>query len=106
MVNITVNLWSHDLLQQWNTQINIPAVSETHNSVKDIIRYYTQWSPAIQAIQEHKATSKPFEVLTALPSEWLTEKPMAINRRNSAGFKTSGIGATRCSLYCRINKPL
>ena len=45
MANIAVNLWGHDLLQQWNIQINIPAVSEIkdkpmHVSVKDIIRYY------------------------------------------------------------------
>ena len=43
--NIAVNLWGHDLLQQWNTQINIPAVSEMkykpmHVSGKDIIRHY------------------------------------------------------------------
>ena len=29
MANIAVKLWGRDLLQQWNTQINIPAVSET-----------------------------------------------------------------------------
>lgn len=27
--NIRVNLWSYDLLQQWNNQINIPTVPET-----------------------------------------------------------------------------
>ena len=62
--NITVNLWGCDLLHQWNTQINISAVPETHISGKDIIRYYIQKSPAIQAVQEHKATSKPLEVPT------------------------------------------
>ena len=47
VANIAVNLWGHDLLQQWNTQINIPAVPEAYNSGRDIIRYYTQSSPAI-----------------------------------------------------------
>ena len=70
-----MNLWGHDLLQQWNTQVNIPAVPKTHVSGKDTIKYYKQRSPAIQAVQEHKATSKPSEVLTALPLKWLTEKP-------------------------------
>ena len=50
-----MNLWGSDLLQQWNTQISVPAVRETRNSGKDIMRYYTQRSPVIQAVQEHKA---------------------------------------------------
>ena len=62
MANIAVNLWGHDLLQQWNTQINIPEVPGTQNSEKDIIKYYTQRSPAIKAVQEHNANSKYLEV--------------------------------------------
>ena len=50
VANIAVNLWGHDLLQQWNTQVNIPAIPKTHVSGKDIIRYYKQRSPAIQAV--------------------------------------------------------
>ena len=57
VANIEVNLWGHDLLQQWNTQNNIPIVPGTHNSEKDIMRYYGKRSPTIQAIQEHLATS-------------------------------------------------
>ena len=67
VADIAINLWGHDLLQQWNTQISIPAVPGTHNSGKDIIRYYEQRSPAIQTVQEHKATSKPLKVPTVLP---------------------------------------
>ena len=70
MANNAVYLWSRDLLQQWNTQINISVVPEIHISGKDIIRYYTQRSPVIQAVQKHKATSKPSEVLMALPLKW------------------------------------
>ena len=80
MANITVNLWGRDLLQQWNIQINIPAVPETHNSGKDIIRYYTQRSPAIQAVQEHEATGKCLELPMALPLKWLTEKPICVEQ--------------------------
>ena len=80
VANITVNLWGHDLLQQWNTQINIPAVPETHNFGKDIIRYYTQRSLAIQAVEEHEETSKPLEVPTTLPLKWLTEKPIWVKQ--------------------------
>ena len=61
-----VNLWDHDLLQQWNTQINIHTVPQTHVSGKDIRKYYKHRSTVIQAVQEHKAISKPSEVLTAL----------------------------------------
>ena len=77
---VAVNLWGHDLLQQWNTQINIPAVQGTPNSGKCIIRYYTQRSPAIQAVQEHKGTSKPLEVSTFLTLKWLTEKPIWVKQ--------------------------
>ena len=73
-------LWSHDLVQQCNTQINILTVPETHISGKDIMRCYTQRSPVIQAIQEHKATSKPLEVSVSLPLKWLTEKPRHVKQ--------------------------
>ena len=73
VVNFAMNLMDHDLLNQWNIQINIPAVPETHISGKDIIRYYTQRSLAIQTIQYHKAISKSLVVLMVLPLKWLTE---------------------------------
>ena len=73
MANTAVNLWGHDLLQQWNTQINIPAVSRTG---KDNIKHYTQRSLAIHAVQNHRASSKPLEIPKALPLKWLTEKPI------------------------------
>ena len=63
MSNIALNLWICDLIQQWNTKINIPAVPGTHNSGKDVISYYAQRSPTIQAVQKHKATNKPLEFL-------------------------------------------
>ena len=52
VANIPVNLWGHDTLQQWISQINIPAVSEMENkqtyvSGKDIIRYYKNKSSII-----------------------------------------------------------
>ena len=54
-------------------QINIPAISKTHNTGKDTIRYYTQRSLAIQAIQEHKATRIPLEVSMLLPLKWFKQ---------------------------------
>ena len=81
MANIAVNLWDYDLLQQRNTQTNILVVSRTCNSDKNIIRYYKQQSPAIQAVQEHKATITPLEVQTALPTfNFLTEKPIWVKQ--------------------------
>ena len=86
VADVAINLWGHDLLQQWNTQINISAVPGTHNSGKDIIRYYEQRSPAIQAVQEHKATSKPLKWVklplkwVKLPLKWLTEKPIWVKQ--------------------------
>ena len=69
-----MNLWGRDLLQQWNTQVNIPAVPKTHVSEKGIIKYYKQRSPLIQDLQAHKASSKTSGVLTTLYLKWLTEK--------------------------------
>ena len=65
---------SHYLLQQWNTQINISAEPETQVSGNDIINYYTQKSPTIQAL--HKATIKTSEVQTVRLLNWLNEKPL------------------------------
>ena len=39
VANIAVNLWGHDLLQQWNTQINIPAASRAYISEIYIYMY-------------------------------------------------------------------
>ena len=61
-------------------KIHIPEVPGTHNSGKDVIKYYAQRSPAIQAVQEHKTTNKPLEVPTALPLKWITEKPIWIKQ--------------------------
>ena len=75
VANIAVHLWGCDLLQHWSNQINILAVPRTHNSGKDIILLYTKVI-SHSCIQEHKATSKPLEVPTALYLKWLTEKPI------------------------------
>ena len=80
VTNIAVNLWGCELLQQWNTQINIPAVIKTHVSGKNIVSYYKQRSRAIQAIQEHKATSKYLEVSKMLTLKWLIEKPIWVKQ--------------------------
>ena len=56
-----------DLLQQWNTQIDIPAATKTYVSGENIRRCYRQLLPAIQTIQEHKAIDKPSVVLMTLP---------------------------------------
>ena len=77
VANIAVNLWGHDLLlQQWNTQINIPAASRAYISEDNITRYYRWQKPAIRAIQEHNTVDGPSEVPTAMPLKWLTKKPI------------------------------
>ena len=59
VANIAVNLCGHDLLQQWNTQVNIPAAPKTYVSGENIRKYYRQNSLDFQAVQEHKAIDKP-----------------------------------------------
>ena len=41
-----VNLWGHNFLQKWNTQINIPAVSETEEPI-----WVKQWSLNFKKLQ-------------------------------------------------------
>ena len=62
IANIAMNLWGCDLLQQWNTQMNIPATPKTYVSEENIRKYNRGQTPAIQAVQEHKAIDKPSEV--------------------------------------------
>ena len=67
VANIAVNLWGSDLLQQWNTQINIPAASRAYISEDNITRYYRWQKPAIRAIQDHNTLDGPSEVPTVMP---------------------------------------
>ncbi|KAK7803415.1 hypothetical protein U0070_023725, partial [Myodes glareolus] len=38
VANIAMNLWGHDLLQQWNTRINISPILETNHKLT-----YVSW---------------------------------------------------------------
>ncbi|KAL6067262.1 hypothetical protein STEG23_006100 [Scotinomys teguina] len=86
VANIAMNLWGRDLLKQWNTQINIPPVSETnqltHVSERNTRRYYSNhWSPAIQIVQEQGRTTVDLpKTPTALPLKWLTDKPVWVQQ--------------------------
>ena len=75
VANIAMNLWGRDLLQQWNTEINIPATFRAYISENNIKRYYKWRKPAILAVHE-QAIDVPSEIPTALPLKWLTEKPI------------------------------
>ena len=90
----------YDILQQRNNQINIHEALKTYVSREDIRRYYRQRSPAVQAVQEHKAINKPSEVLMNLTLKWLTEKPIWVKQWPlTESFKTVGTGKTSCSTY-------
>ena len=67
-------------------------------SEKDVISYHKKQSLTIQAVQKHRtATDKLSQVSKALPLKWLTKKHevMAYNKRETAGFRITGTGATR-----------
>ena len=57
MADIAINLWGRDLLQHWNTQINVPPVADTNyvqslDRRKDLVRCYGKQLPTIHAVQK------------------------------------------------------
>ena len=81
-----MNLWGHDLLQQWNTQINIPLTLETNHKLtyvsgKNTRRFYKEHSPTILVVQEQGTTAADIsKAPTALPLKWLTDKPVWVKQ--------------------------
>lgn len=54
---IAINLWGHDLLQQWNTQINIPPVTDAKyiqplDGRQNIVRHYGKQIATIQTVHK------------------------------------------------------
>lgn len=54
---IEINLWGHDLWQQFKTQINTPSISETKHNIKNaskrnITKYYQEQLQIAQGIQK------------------------------------------------------
>ncbi|KAL6068070.1 hypothetical protein STEG23_001423 [Scotinomys teguina] len=86
VANVAVNLWGRDLLQQWNTQIKIPTLSEKdyrpmYGSRNNIITCYEKELPAIQAVHKQSTTLIQLsEVPTTLPLKWLTNKPVWVGQ--------------------------
>ncbi|MGE9640383.1 pol protein pepsin-like aspartate protease and reverse transcriptase [Escherichia coli] len=79
VADIAINLWGRDLLQQWNTQINIPPVSDT-NYEKDLVRRYGKRLPTIHAVQKLGTNDGPSEEPKALPLKWLTDEPVWVGQ--------------------------
>ncbi|ERE69715.1 sorting nexin-6-like protein [Cricetulus griseus] len=80
VADIAINLWGRDLLQQWNTQINITPMSDTNyvqslDSRKDLVRRYGKRLPTIHAVQKLGTNDRPSEEPKALPLKWLTDEP-------------------------------
>ena len=41
--NIAINLWKCDLLQQWNTEINIPPILTTIHKLTNVVEENIRW---------------------------------------------------------------
>ncbi|ERE73597.1 Pol polyprotein [Cricetulus griseus] len=85
VADIAINLWGRDLLQQWNTQINIPPVSDTNyvqslDSRKDLVRHYGKRLPTIYAVQKLGTNDGSSEEPKALPLKWLTDEPIWVEQ--------------------------
>ena len=69
------------MLQQWNTQINIPPISESNHTLtyisgKNIRSCYNDQSLTIQVVQEMGTTADISMAPTTPPLKWLTDKPV------------------------------
>ncbi|ERE84747.1 HERV-K-7p22.1 provirus ancestral Pol protein [Cricetulus griseus] len=85
VADIAINLWGRDLLQQWNTQINIPPESNTNHvqsldSRKDLVGRYGKRLPTIQAVQKLGTNDRPSEEPKALSLKWLMDKPVWVGQ--------------------------
>ncbi|KAL6084139.1 hypothetical protein STEG23_009593 [Scotinomys teguina] len=85
--NIGVNLWGHNLLKQWNIQINIPSTADENNQLifvfeRNIRKYYfNDRSPTIEIVQEQGTTTDDLlKTPTVLPLKWLTDKPVWVEQ--------------------------
>ena len=77
VVNIAIDLWGYNLLQQWNTQIKHLPLEANHKltyvSGENIRRFYKEQSPNISVIQEQgKIAAIISKVPTALTLKLLT----------------------------------
>ncbi|ERE72946.1 Pol polyprotein [Cricetulus griseus] len=85
VADIAINLWGHDLLQQWNTQINIPPVSDTNyvqslDSSKDLVIHNGKRLPTIHAVQKLGTNDGPSEEPKALPLKWLPDETVWVGQ--------------------------
>ena len=71
----------------WKTWINIPPISETSNKIKNVSernikRYYKEQLQTIHIVYKQNTTASCFSrVPIALPSKWLTDKPVWVEQR-------------------------
>ena len=80
-----MNLWGHNLLEQWKTKINITPISETnynltYASEKNIKRYYQEQTTQVVYKQDTTATDLSNLPIT-LFLKWLTDKPVWVEQR-------------------------
>ncbi|ERE73273.1 hypothetical protein H671_5g14367 [Cricetulus griseus] len=99
---------------QWNTQINIPPVSDTNyvqslESRKDLVRRYGKRLPIIQAVQKLGTNDRPSEDAKALRLKWFTDEPDWLRKTcltaipAHPGKKTGHTSSTALDPTCSIS---
>ncbi|ERE82860.1 putative Pol polyprotein [Cricetulus griseus] len=84
------------VLEQWNTQINIPPMSDTNyvqslDSRKDLVRRYGKRLPTIHAVQKLGTNYGPSEEPKALSLKWLTDEPVWVRQWLMTSEKLAGL---------------
>lgn len=92
-----MNLWGHDLWQQFKTQINTLSISETKHNIKNaskrnITKYYQEQLQIAQGIQKIGAIIGALSMVpTILPLKWLTDKPVEVEQWLSISEKLQAL---------------
>lgn len=115
LANVPVKLWGHELLQPWNTQINILPISQMdhkpmHVPRNNIINHYkriTDFSGCTKTGHSSCWTLRGTNSPNLKMGTWQNCLGWSVtfDIRVTTGFRTAGSGGAKCRIYWKIYHP-